>query len=536
MNKRLIISYVLMISFISVHGQDSLNLNWNNWSKWGDQGDGKYRNPILPADYSDIDCIRVGDDYYAISSTFQYAPGMVILHSKDLVNWTIKGHAVPDITQISPELNWDRMNRYGRGIWAGAIRYHQGKFYIYFGTPDEGYFMTSAKNIAGPWEPLHKVLADAGWDDCCPFWDDDGQGYLIGTHFKDGYKIHLFKLTQDGKDIIKETDKVIYQSRGSEANKLYKINGTYYHFFSEVKNGNRTVMMERSKSIWGPYREVKQLSHAQTQFKSPNQGGIIQSRQGDWYFLTHHGDGDWFGRIMSLIPVNWVNGWPVLGKVGQDGIGTMTWEGKKPVNGNKITTPRTSDPFSKNHLQTQWEWNYQPRVEKWSLKERKGWLRLYAFNSLNKDDNLTKVGNIITQRSMSTKHNEVIVKLDLSKMADGQKAGLTHFGYPDYSAIGIRYDENTKRLEYNSNGQTLQGDTINQSIIWLRSVWSFDGVSRYSYSTNGKSFKEFGPLYQLKWESYRGDRLGLYSYNNKQEKGYVDVDYFTYNFCGPEKK
>ncbi len=131
---------------------------WGDWQTWGDQGDGTYRNPVLPADYSDIDCIRVGSDYYAISSTFQYSPGMVILHSKDLVNWTIAGHAVPDVSQIGPEMNWTRMDRFGTGIWAGAIRHHAGKFWVYFGTPDEGYFMTTATNAAGPWAPLTRVL------------------------------------------------------------------------------------------------------------------------------------------------------------------------------------------------------------------------------------------------------------------------------------------------------------------------------------------------------------------------------------------
>jgi len=172
---------------------------WGDWPRWGDQGDGThYRNPVLPADYSDLDCIRVGPDYYAISSTLQYSPGMVILHSKDLVNWRILGHVIDDLTKIGPELNWDRMNRAGRGVWAGAIRHHGGRFHVYFGTPDEGYFMSTAKDSAGPWEPLHRVINEPGWDDCCLFWDDDGTGYLVGTNFKDGYKTWLFRLTSDG--------------------------------------------------------------------------------------------------------------------------------------------------------------------------------------------------------------------------------------------------------------------------------------------------------------------------------------------------
>ena len=235
---------------------------WGDWPRWGDQGAGTYLNPVIPGDYSDIDCIKVGSDYYAISSSFQFSPGVVILHSRDLVNWTIRSHAVADLTQISPELNWDRMNRYGKGIWAGAIRHHAGKFWIYFGTPDEGYFMTTATDIAGPWAPLHPVLKAAGWDDCCPFWDDDGQGYLIGSNFRDGYKIHLWKMTADGRELIPGSDKVIYQSKGSEANKLYKIDGWYYHFFSEVRPEGRVIMMERAKAIAGPYEEKRQLKHA----------------------------------------------------------------------------------------------------------------------------------------------------------------------------------------------------------------------------------------------------------------------------------
>lgn len=143
---------VLIFTLLTVNVFAQNDYKWGEWTTWGDQEDGTYCNPVLPSDYSDIDCIRVGDDYYAISSTFQYSPGMVIIHSKDLVNWTIKGHVVSDLRQISEEMNWTRMNRYGRGIWAGAIRYYQGKFYVYFGTPDEGYFMSTATDPAGPWE------------------------------------------------------------------------------------------------------------------------------------------------------------------------------------------------------------------------------------------------------------------------------------------------------------------------------------------------------------------------------------------------
>lgn len=501
---------------------------WGTWQHWGDQRDGTYRNPVLPADYSDIDCIRVGSDYYAISSTFQFSPGMVILKSKDLVNWTIAGHAITDLTQIGPELNWDRMNRYGRGVWAGSLRYHEGKFWLYFGTPDEGYFMTTAKDPSGPWEPLHAVLRENGWDDPCPFWDDNGQGYFVGTKFSDGYKIHLFKLTPDGRDLVKESDRVIHQSKGSEANKLYKIKGTYYHLFSEVKAEGRTLMMERAQSIDGPY-EIRQLSHADRPALEPNQGGLVETESGGWYFYTHHGTGSWEGRCSSLLPVTWVDGWPIIGEVGPDGIGHMAWSGKMPVPHSQVVTPQSSDDFATAQLSPQWEWNYQPRTDKWSLTSRPGWLRLHAFRPLA-EDNLMKAGNTLTQRSFRTAKNEVVVKLDLRGMVDGQKAGLCHFA-KTYSTVGVAQHGDARQLEYRGPAGTITaGPRVRGAEIWLRSTWGLEGKSQYSFSEDGKVFTEIGEPYPLTWGNYRGDRLGIFCYNNENDSGYVDVDFFHYTY------
>ncbi len=502
---------------------------WGNWTQWGDQRDDTYRNPVVPGDYSDIDCIRVGTDYYAVSSTFQYSPGFVILHSKDMVNWRILGHAVNDISTISPAMNYTQMNRYGVGIWAGAIRYHNNRFWIYFGDPDEGYFMTSAARAEGPWAPLKHVLAEKGWDDCCPFWDDDGQAYLVGTKFADSYKIHLFKMSADGATLDRASDKVIYQSHGSEANKLYKINGYYYHLFSEVRNNVRVLMMERAKNIWGPYEGPQQLSEGQQQFNEPNQGGLMQAADGKWYFLTHHGSGDWSGRIMSLLPVTWLNGWPIIGKPNAAGIGEMVWQAPMPVKGTQRVVPQSSDEFSAATVSPQWEWNYQPRVDKWSLTQRKGWLRLHAFKPLKND--LLHAGNTITQRSYRTTSNEASVKLDLSGMAHGQVAGLSHFGSPYYAAVGVVCLSQGKKLEFFTKDVNTGGPFIKGNTLWLRSTWGLDGKSQFLYSTDGKTFKPIGETYQLRWASYRGDRLAIYSFNNEQEAGYIDVDYFHYQYA-----
>lgn len=474
---------------------------WGDWRNWGDQGDGTYRNPVLPGDYSDIDCIRVGPDYYAISSTFQYSPGMVILHSKDLVNWTIHGHAVPEVTSISPELGWKRMNRSGTGIWAGAIRYHAGKFRLYFGTPDEGYFMTTATNATGPWEPLTCVKPGPGWDDCCPFWDDDGQGYLIGTQFTQDpangkkYNIHLWQLTHDGKALVPESDRILYQSNGSEASKLYKWHGLYYHYFSEVRREGRVPMMGRAKSITGPY-EYRQIGHVKKGGDmEPNQGGIVQTEAGEWWFLTHHGAGDWSGRIVSLLPVNWMDGWPVLGHPGADGIGNMIWTTPKPVKATGRLTPHTDDEFSTTTLPPQWEWHYQPRPDMWTLTERPGYLRLHAFQGLQ-GDNLLKIGNVLSQRVMRTATNVVTARMEIGGLADGQGAGLMQYGAAGYAALGVWQTNGVRNLFFRSGAGTIACGKVSGSSVWLRSVWGLAGVCRFYRSLDGKSFEAIGEPFQ----------------------------------------
>jgi len=497
--------------------------------RWGDLGDGTYANPILPGDFSDLDAIRVGSDYYAISSTFQFSPGVIVLQSKDLVNWKIIGHVVQDLRQIGPELNWDRMNRYGKGVWAGSIRHHDGKFWVYFGTPDEGYFMSTAKDPVGPWEPLHQMLNEPGWDDCCPFWDDDGQGYFVGTQMKNNYSIHLFKLTPDGRDLVPGSDKIIQQSKGSEANKFYKIDGTYYHYYSEVRPEGRVIMMNRSKNIYGPY-ETKQLNHAQGKI-DPNQGGIVQTEAGDWWFVTHIGTGFWAGRVGNLLPVHWVDGWPIPGEIGTDKIGKMVWTAKKPIMGFPLADKQTDEEFHGPQFGVQWEWNYQPRAEKWSLTERPGFLRLHAFRPLE-PGNIKKAGNTLTQRSLRTASNEVTVKVDLSGMADGQQSGICHFAKTS-SLFGVTQRDGVRILTYNNDGAVSSGPVLTGTDLWLRSVWDGNGLSRYSYSTDGTQFVDFGDPYQLSWGQYRGDRIGIYSFNDKSDKGYLDVDWFHYNFARP---
>ncbi len=528
MRNRITLALFLIVSLVQVQAQTN--------KQWGDQGDSTYNNPVLPGDYSDIDAIRVGDDFYAISSTFQFSPGMVVIHSQDLVNWEIIGHVVSDMRQIGPELNWDRMNRYGRGIWAGAIRYHDGKFYVYFCTPDEGFFMSTATEPAGPWEPLHQLWKVSGWDDCCPFWDDDGQAYLVASNFADNYKIHLFRMSEEGKKLDHGSDTVLYQARGSEANKFYKINGWYYHYFSQVESEGRVIMMGRSRDIYGPY-ETRQLNHVDQDIdREPNQGGLIQVADSSWWFFTHQGrTGYWEGRTASLLPVTWINEWPIIGKVGTDTIGNMVWSSTKPVQGKPPLQPQTNDEFSESEMAVQWEWNYQPRKEKWSLHEHPGFLRLHAFVPLPARGNqntrpvLFRAGNTLTQRSMRSESSVATVKLSIENMADGQLVGLCHFGKA-YTTIGIRQKDGVRSLVYDVNGKETYGEVIEITKIWLRSTWDYEGINQYAYSLDGKQFIPFGNTSRLSWGYYRGDRIGIFNYNQVQEEGFVDIDWFRYEY------
>ena len=520
---------IILLNFLVVNFIGSQNnIRWGDWNVWGQYQDSLYRNPIIPSDYSDIDCIRVGEYYYAISSTFQFSPGMTILHSKDLVNWEICGHAVEDLTQIGPELSWKQMNRYSRGIWAGTIRYHQNRFYIFFGTPDEGYFMTSAARPEGPWEPLHPIMREAGWDDCSVLFDDNGDVCFVGTHFADGYKTYLYRMSSDAKTIDLSSAQLVNEGSGREANKLIKVNGWYYLIFSEHKPGiGRYVLAKRSKKLFGPYDEEKQLALPSVEAMEPNQGGVVNDANGNWYFLTHHGTGDWAGRQVSLLPVTWTDGWPLIGKVLPEGIGTMVWGGKMPKCVPDSTYYLTrSDDFDSFELSNQWQWNYQPREDMYSLNERQGWLRLKAFMPLQKDK-LLKAGNTLTQRCFRTQWNEVTVKLDVSGLANGQKTGLCHFSKQS-SALGVTQQNGERFLEYIENDQTICKKEFTGTYIWLRSVWRNDGLSHYYYSFDGDNFINFGSPYQLSWGNYRGDRIGIYCYNNEKEMGYVDIDYFHY--------
>ena len=280
---------------------------------WGDQGNGTYKNPILNGDYSDPDVIRVNDDFYLITSTFHMSPGVTILHSKDLVNWTIIGHAFSDLSQFNAAYKPDKMEHYSHGVWASAIRYHHGKFWVYVFDTAFGLFMTSSANIEGPWEPATLVMKAENYCDPCPFWYDDGQMYFTGARYPPWidekprmYDIFLWKLSPDGKHLL-DSGTLIHRGIGAEGTKILKIKEWYYIFYCENQDGDfkndRMQMVMRSKSLYGPYETHRMIQQRKVEERSPCQGGLVDTKDGNWWFIHQQGNSNYLGRQAVLEPV-----------------------------------------------------------------------------------------------------------------------------------------------------------------------------------------------------------------------------------------
>jgi len=304
-----------------------------------DNGNGTYKNPVIDADYSDPDAVRVGDDYYMISSSFNHAPGLPILHSKDLVNWSLIGHGLK--TQLPVE-HFSKV-QHGGGVWAPSIRYHNNEFYIYYPDPDFGIYLTKAKNITGPWTEPVMIEAGKGLIDPCPLWDNDGKVYLVHAYAgsRAGLKsiIVVKELNAAGTKVISDAV-MVYDGHELDATiegpKFYKRNSYYYIFAPAggVSTGWQTIL--RSKNVYGPYERKVVLDQGSTTINGPHQGAWVDTKTGEHWFL-HFQDKDAYGRVVHLQPMKWINDWPVIGEDKDgDGKGEPVMLYKKPNVGKNI--------------------------------------------------------------------------------------------------------------------------------------------------------------------------------------------------------
>lgn len=485
---------------------------------WGDTGDGNYKNPVLAADFSDPDAIRVGNTYYMVASDFHFM-GMQVLSSEDLVNWRY-------VSQVYDRFDvpgWEEVNRYAGGSWAPSIRYHDGKFFVYFCTPDEGLFMSEATDPAGPWSPLHCVESVVGWEDPCPFWDEDGTAYL-GHSRRGAGPIIIHKMSADGRTLLDE-GVTVYEGPVAEGTKIHKWGGWYYLSIPEggVRGGWQTVL--RSKDIYGPYERKIVLETGSTGINGPHQGAIVDTPKGEWWFL-HFQQLDPLGRIVHLQPMRWEDEWPVIGEdYDGNGVGEPVPGGVKP-DGKKVRKPflpATSDDFSGQTLGLQWQFNHNPVDAAWSLSKRKGCLTLDALQA----PVFTSARNTLTQKLMGMA-GAYSVKLDADQMADGQFAGLACMGRICHE-VGVKMKDGVKTLCVDSEGEESATMPLPSPVIWLK--LEFDIASntfRFLWSEDGKDYSPIGNPFPMDFGFWKGARPGLFSFNVNQPSGTACFDDFVY--------
>lgn len=504
-----------------------------------DNGDGTYKNPILHADYSDPDAIRVGDDYYLISSSFNHAPGLPILHSKDLVNWKIIGHA---LQQQVPVENFSKV-QHGNGVWAPAIRYHNNEFYIFYPDPDFGIYVTRAKNILGPWSVPVLVYEGKGLIDPCPLWDADGKVYLAHAlaGSRAGFKsVLIVNELNAAADKVIANDVLVYDGHAEDATiegpKFYKRNNYYYIFAPAggVGTGWQTVL--RSKSIYGPYERKVVLHQGSTNINGPHQGAWVQTQTGEDWFL-HFQDRDAYGRIVHLQPMKWVNDWPVMGTDSDgDGNGDPVLVYKKPNVGKKyaVTTPQESDEFNNSKIGLQWQWQANPKLNWAFAYSAKGVLR---FNSVLKPDsskNLWDIPNILTQKFPAEEFTAT-AKFLLSPKTNGEQFGMVIMGM-SYAAVSLQKKEDGVYLNYTKCMDAEHGKAeavqeirkIAAGDFYLRVKVVKDAVCTFSYSSDGKSFTDISETFKAVQGKWIGATIGLYCIRTQKinDAGFADVDWF----------
>ena len=555
--------------------------NAQSWT--ADNGNGTYTNPLFYDEFSDPDILRVGDDYYLAGTTMHTVPGLVILHSRDLVNWENISYCFDrfDFDDEAFSLK-NHQEIYGQGVWAPAIRYANGQFYVFTNINGKGLQCYTSKDIRGPWE--HHNMQGRIYDLSVLF-DDDGKIYAIH-----GYgEVKCTELKPDMSGPIEETERTIIPEGCAvgEGHHMYKINGMYYLISTDYRPNGRTLC-SRSKSIWGPYETVTitadetfgyhaasltqvpqdeqyRIGHDGTKFGIPevdkdatactniHQGGIVEDQSGQWWALLMM-DFHSIGRTVTLAPITWKDGWPMLGLEGNLGRAPRTWR-KPDVRGNGGAGVRgyentsfapydRSDDFEysrtsvPSHLRTSdkslkpiWQWNHNPDDKMWSLKN--GRLRLNTMPA----EQLMWARNTLTQRVIGPT-SVTTVELYTKGMKDGDVAGLGNINVP-CSWIGIVKDGNDFTLqcfEQLTNDTTVLKPQTSilkpqTSRIYLRCIGDYDNDQmQYAYSLDGKEYKTLGRKMPLSYQliSFQGSRHALFAFNVKgRNGGYAEFDNFT---------
>ncbi len=516
-----------------------------------DNNDGTYTNPVLHADYSDPDVCAVGDDFYMTASSFNCSPGLPILHSKDLVNWRLVNYAL----DTNEPVEFFNKPQHGKGVWAPAIRYHNGELYIYWGDPDFGIYMVKTSDPLGEWEKPVLVKSGRGMIDPCPLWDDDGKVYLAhawaGSRAKFNSVITVCEMNQEGTQVIGKPVLVFDGNDGVnhtvEGAKFYKRNG-YYYIMSPaggVTNGWQLAM--RSRQVYGPYEAKMVMAQGNTDINGPHQGGWVETNSGESWFL-HFQDKGAYGRVVHLNPMTWTDDWPVIGvDNNKDGCGEPVRQYRKPDVGktSAVETPVESDEFDSHHLGLQWQWhaNYQ---DTFGFTSNSGFTRIYGHILSENFVNFWEVPNLLLQKFPAEEFTAT-TKLKVSAKADGQASGLIVMGW-DYCRISVEKEgENfilnqiiCKDAEQGGIEERIRIATLPISKkygaglhpnyerdIYLRVKVGKEAMCHFEYSLNGMDFVPIATPFKAREGKWIGAKVGLFSIAPYgKERGWVDAEWF----------
>lgn len=538
--KRIFLSLILLSHVAMLFAQQKAVNSAEVSDVWvPDLGNGKYKNPIIFADYSDPDVCRVGTDYYMVASSFDAVPGLPILHSKDLVNWTIVGHAL--LRQLP--YSYYSETKHGEGVWAPAIRYHQDEFYIYYPDIHYGIYMVKAKNPAGPWTKPILVMAGKGLEDPCPLWDDNGKVYLVHAYAGSlaGIKSVLVmnRMNDSGTKVL-DNGIIVYDGHGIdptvEGPKLYKRDGYYYIFAPAggVSDGWQIVL--RSKKIYGPYERRVVLHQGSTTINGPHQGAWVTTPDGKQSWFIHFRDMGAYGRVSYLEPMKWENNWPAIGVLeNNDTIGEPVETYSMPDVGKKylVSTPQTSDEFNEHRLGLQWQWQANLKAN-WMFLTNKGSLRLYAQPFKKSYKNYWDVPNILMQKFPADQFS-VTTKFTFHPLNEGDKTGFIVMG-KSYAYLSLTKKADGLQLGFTTCEHADKGNAekvsevkmVSDSTIYFRVNVNKGGVCRFSYSLNGEDFISVGSPFQAVAGKWIGAKIGLFctSAEKTNDSGYADFEWF----------
>ncbi len=497
-----------------------------------------YSNPILHLDYSDPDVVKVGQKYYMTASSFNCVPGLPLLESDNLIDWELVGYALP---RLEPEEVFQNP-QHGKGVWAPAIRYHNEQFYIYYGDPDFGIYMLTAPDIRGPWTKPHLVQAGKGWIDPCPFWDENGEAWLVhawaGSRAGVKSTLTLHRMSADGKELL-DQGRIIFDghagNRTVEGPKMYKRQGYYYIFAPAggVEFGWQLAL--RSKNITGPYEVKKVLAQGNTNINGPHQGAWVSGLdQSDWFF--HFQDKGAFGRVVHLQPLIWQNDWPVMGSdADNDGCGEPVekFNIQVPANSQKQTAKSYSDEFNTDALNVHWQWHANPDAQWGAPSGYLGYLRLNAVPREEKS-NLWDIPNLLLQKFPAQKF-QLKAKLDFFLHENGDCAGLVLMGQ-DYAWLGMERKQDQNYLVYKtcrnadkgSSEKTIETLPIADTTLYLQVTVDEVGTCRFAWAGADEQYQVLHTTFKARTGRWIGAKAGLFCISTQRtnDAGYVNADWF----------